>query len=143
MTSNIYLIGPSGVGKTNYARHAAAMLLATHRDLDKLCQGNQFNWSFCERRLKAIEREARSDHIAYLVDIGAGAGTQCCAELVKYLEPRQQSVVLIYAPPSELIRRNPCGPGRSPEEYEQTEYKSRRPLHGIATHSIDVSGQSE
>jgi len=135
----IYLIGPSGVGKSHCARYAATVLKAEHRELDELCAGHQFNWTVCNKALDEIEREARTNQAFHIIDIGAG--TQCLPELQQYLESRHQRVVLIYAPPPEVIRRNPM-PTRSSEEYEQTEFKTRERLYSTADHIVDVSGNS-
>jgi|CZKF01.1.fsa_nt_gi hypothetical protein len=137
----IYLIGPSGVGKTSCACHAASMLKAEYRNLDKLCTGQQFNWNVCRHSLDSIESESRLNNAFYMVDIGAG--TQCLPDLLQYLIPRRQRVILIWAPPSEVIRRNPLGANRSREEYGRTEYISRKNLYSLAMHKLDVSCMSQ
>jgi hypothetical protein len=109
--------------------------------LDDLCKGHEFNWNICKQALDTIEDEANSNQAFHIIDIGAG--TQCSPELQQYLLARRQGVVLIYAPPLEVIGRNPLGPARSPEEYEQTEYKTRERLYLTAAHKVDVSGRSK
>ena len=138
---NIFLIGPSGVGKTSCARHASVVLRAEHIDLDVLCTGRQFDWHFCQQVLDDLESQTYIGGAVGIVDIGAGI--QCSPELRQYLVQRQDRVVLIFAPALEVIRRNPCGPDRSPEEYKAIEYESRQDLYSAAVHVVDVLGRSE
>ena len=137
----IYLIGPSGVGKTSCARRASEVLGAQHIALDSLCRGNEFNWPVCCLALARLESQTDTRDALRIVDIGAG--TQTLPELRDYLLKRRQQVVLIWAPESEVVFRNPCGPSRPLEEYRQTEYTSREDLYALALHRIKVEGMTE
>ncbi len=138
----IYVLGPSGVGKTHCAGYAATILRAEHRDLDALCKWRESDWACCQRAFDGIESEAKLRQVFISIDIGAGTQRNRSLELQQYLMPRRQHVVLVWAPPSEVIRRKCQWPGRLPEEFEQTEYKTRDPLYSIATHKVDVSCKS-
>src|SRR5258706_7765258 len=89
----IYLIGPSGVGKTSCARWASTALFANHIDLDCECRGNEYNWPVCGRALAQLEHSADERQVLQIVDIGAG--TQTLPELREYLARRQERIVLI------------------------------------------------
>ena len=138
----IYLIGPSGVGKTSCARRASRLPGVEHLDLDDLCRGNESNWMICGPVLTNIESRRRdSPFTLRIVDIGAG--TQTLPQLRDYLSGRRERVVLIWGPESEVVQRNPLGPGRALDEYRQTEYLSRQFLYSIAPYTIDVTGMRE
>ena len=139
----IYLIGPSGVGKTHCARCAAAVLQLEHQVLDDLCHGRTNDWRHCEQVMKEIEGESEVSGRFTILDIGAGTQFDCTRQLEAYLSPRSQRVILICAPSAEVLGRNPCGPNRPLEEYEQMEYRTRKTLYAVAEHVFDVSGRSK
>jgi len=138
----IYLIGPSGVGKSGCARHAAEVLdRAVHADIDFMCRGREFDWPTCRDAICRVENRAGHEKLNVIVDIGAGP--QCSPELREYLFPKRTQVVLIFGPPEEVVKRNPLGPNRSIEEYRETEYARRIELYSVAAHSIDVGGKTQ
>ncbi len=137
----IYLIGPSGVGKSSCARLAARSLPVEHVNLDELCRGRQFDWGFCHQVLARIERDFSPKDVLGIADIGAGI--QCSPELQQYLSNRRDRVLLIFAPAPEVIARNPLGPDRSLAEYLAREYSSRAGLYAIARHRLDIAKLSE
>ena len=134
----VYLIGPSGVGKTTCARTASRVLPVKHIDIDSLCLRNAYDWSACRLVLAGLEDPIDDPWILNLIDIGAG--TQTLPELRDYLLKRREHVVLVWAPESEVIQRNPLGPERSRDEYHLTEYANRQQLYAIAPHRINVEG---
>ncbi len=137
----IYLIGPSGVGKTSCASKASVSLLTKHIDTDCECRGFEYNWTVCNLALARLEHSFVQREVLQIIDIGAG--TQTLPELRDYLAKRRERVVLLWAPESEVIRRNPLGPSRELDEYRLTEYTSREDLYSIASHRINVSGLAE
>lgn len=139
----IYLIGPSSIGKTCCAEYACRLLLnTTHVDLDKRCSGMQFDWPFCEAALLRIREESQTNRQHTVVDIGAG--TQTRPELIDYLRPRKQNVLLVWAQPHEAFARNrDVVLTRSLLQYEACEYTSRAQLYSLTEHKIDVTGQSK
>jgi len=137
----VYLIGPSGVGKTSCARRASEVLGVQYTALDSLCRRHEFNWQVCSVALARLETQADTRDALHIVDIGTG--TQTLPELWDCLLKRRDQVVLIWGPESEVVLRNPCGPGRSLEECRQTEYTSRQDLYALASHRVDVGGMTE
>jgi shikimate kinase len=134
----LYLIGPSGVGKTSCGRHAACVFPRVRfESLDKLCKGHEFDWIACRRALDDLEATT-VPLLTVIIDIGAG--TQTRPELVQYLAARAENTILLHAPPEEVIRRNPLGPNRDILEFRQTEYASRRLLYQVARRVVDVTG---
>jgi hypothetical protein len=75
-----------------------------------------------------------------ILDVGAGTQHNCNRELSDFLMIRRHQAMLIWAPPTEVIKRNPLGPHRDPDEYLRTEYTSRELLYSIPSHRIDISG---
>ncbi len=136
----IYLIGPSGVGKTSCAAHASKILNAHHHNLDVICSGHQFDWAFCVQELHKLESAVGTVDLS-IVDIGAG--TQCLPGLCEYLKCRRSAVIHLYAPSEEVLRRNPLGPNRPLEEYNQTESTSRQPLYLAADHVVNITANDE
>jgi hypothetical protein len=137
----IYLIGPSGVGKTSCARIASMLLDAQPHNMDELCKGREFDWPFCHDVLANLENQDHLGQTTGIVDIGAG--TQTLPQLRDFLSARTSRVILFDAPPFEVIKRNPLGIGRSPHEYESTEYVSRRDLYSTAARVLDVTRKSQ
>ncbi len=134
----LYLIGPSGVGKSSCGRHAACVLPRVRfESLDNLCKGQEFDWIACRCALDDLEATADPE-LTVIIDIGAG--TQTRPELVQYLDARAENTILLHAPPEEVIRRNPLGPSRDILEFRQTEYASRRLLYKVARRVVDVTG---
>jgi shikimate kinase len=126
----IYLIGPSGIGKSTQAAKAGEYFGVQVKSIDAICKGKEFEWNFCRKTLKGIEKDKSS----CIVDIGGG--TQTLAGLTRFLSDKTNRVVLLIADPSELILWNPLGPGRNQAEFESTEYTSRKELYFLAGHKI-------
>ena len=104
-------------------------------------QGHTNDWGHCYRVIVSIENEARLREALLLIDIGAGTQSDCLGQLLEYLALRPQSVLLICAPPSDVLDRNRSK--RSLQEYEDKGYRSRIQLYGIAQHRVDVAGRSK
>ncbi len=135
----IYLIGPSGAGKTTCATEAAQVLDIEHRELDVICKGRTNDWEYCQRALLHIEDGGREGSL--ILDIGAGTQNDCTRELEQYLTPRSKNVILITMPPGELhVRKNE---GRSLEDFKHIEYDTRTELYAIPAQRLDVTGKSK
>ena len=78
-----------------------------------------------------------------IVDVGAGTLHDCQSQIHSYLETRRERVILIYAPPEEVLPRNPLGPDRPIEQYQEMEYRSRERLYLLAGLKLDVTGLSK
>jgi shikimate kinase len=137
----IYLIGPSGVGKSTCASHAEKVLKAEHRSLDRLWSGRTNDWAYCCRQFLAAEAEEPSAQVTIIVDIGAGTQFDCTRQLEQYLTTRRQRVVLVHVPPEALLQRNDST--RSLDEFSRTEYDTRAKLYGLAAHKLEVTGKSQ
>lgn len=137
----IYLIGPSGVGKSVLVTKASDVFSQVMpKRIDELCKGYEFNWKICEATLLDIENKVKKSKIC-IIDIGAG--TQTIQELQNFLRPRSKNVVLIYGLPKEVLPRNPLGCDRDPQEFFNTEYLLRRDLYSLAVSIVDVSGKDK
>lgn len=139
----IYLIGPSGVGKTTCATAAAKSLGANICKLDELCRGRTNDWLFCREVMLRAVANCQQQNDLTIIDIGAGTQHDCRGALLEFLLDRRHRALLIWAQPSEVIMRNPLGPNRSTDEYLRTEYTSREQLYAGPVHKLDVSGLSE
>ncbi len=133
----VYLVGPSGVGKST----AAEVLDRSEEDvqildIDRDLSHTWSNWSILGARLASLHGEESDVHT--VVDIGAGP-QHFVPELPAFLSESRATVLLIWAPPEEVIFRNPV-PKRSPAEYLATEYESRTALYQLATSTVDVTG---
>jgi shikimate kinase len=133
----IYLLGPSGVGKSN-----AANLLQLQKtefsmvDIDEEFRGREFDWNAIRPRLSQLHEQSVNDS-RIVVDVGAG--TQTLHDLYKFLQKSQALVVVVTAPPEEVILRQPiCN--RELAEFVRTEYTTRAALFGLAKLTIDVGG---
>lgn len=103
MSLILYLIGPSGVGKSACGQSAAAQLRVEICSLDILCRGRTNDWNFCQGELDRAELGSISSSGFVIIDIGAGTQHDCAQQLLSYLQPRQQRVMLIYAPPKRSL----------------------------------------
>jgi hypothetical protein len=137
----VYLVGPSGVGKSN----AVFRLRTEHPelavlDLDEDFNGRESDWGAIGPRLSSLhEQGASSSHV--VVDVGAG--TQTRPELTEFLRHLGARVLLVTAPPEQVILRQPLGGGRDPVEFEMTEYTTRRELFSLASVAVDVTGLTQ
>jgi hypothetical protein len=135
----IYLIGPSGVGKSN-----AVCLLRSQApevdvvDIDAEFPGQQFDWDAIRPFLTQLHRLPADKHHT-VVDVGAG--TQTLSEFYDFLREEQPPIVVVFAPHTEVIHRQPVH-NRCLEEFLETEYTKRASLYGLATVTVDVAGLS-
>ena len=136
----IYLIGPSGVGKTTCALAAAAAFNANLCKLDDLCRGRTNDWDFCREAILRAENNDEGNQRLDIIDVGAGTQHDRNRELADFLRIRRNQAMLIWAPPAEVIKHNPLGPQRNFDEYLRTEYTSREVLYSIPSHRLDISG---
>ena len=138
--ATVYLIGPSGVGKSGIAASVASALSRYHLDLDRACKGWEGNWPVC---LSAIEG-ARLEHPeGVIVDIGAGTQHEAGGKLAAYLSSVQGKVILVTGDSMEVFGRNIAKTGwadRSYDEYLNTEYTSRQTLNDLASGTVKVMG---
>ena len=136
----LFLIGPSGVGKTTCASAAVETINAKLYKVDDLCRGRTNDWRFCQEAMLAVEANNLLQDELKIIDIGAGTQHDCNRELSEFLKARRPRVILIWAPAEEVIKRNPNGPDRRPDEYLSTEYASREQLYSVAAHRLDITG---
>lgn len=134
----IYLIGPSGVGKSS----AVALLHDEHPeilviDIDSEYLFKGISWDVIQNRLITLgERQADDGHV--VVDIGASA--QVWSALHTFLQETKANGLLVIAPPEEVILRNPLGPDRDFPGFMQMEYVERADLYELASATVDVTG---
>jgi hypothetical protein len=133
----IYLVGHSGVGKSN----AISELRSSHpevavTDLDAECADHEFDWGVVGLLLSQLH--ATTDDATDLV-VNVGAGTQTIPEFPRFLQESSAAVVLVTAPPDEVILRQPV-PGRHLHEFIDTEYTKRQELFSLAVLRVDVAG---
>ncbi len=130
----IYLLGPSGVGKSN-----AVQLLRSDQpqldivDLDADFPGRQFDWHAIEPRLAQLHQQP-VDGRHVVVDVGAG--TQTLSEFSAFLRGAGALVIVVTAPPEQVVLRQPI-PNRRVDEFITTEYATRQQLYGLAAVTVD------
>jgi shikimate kinase len=139
----LYLIGPSGVGKATCAAAAVETINAKLYELDDLCRGRTNDWSFCQETMLSVEASDQFKDQLEIIDVGAGTQHDCTRALSDFLKARRDRVILIWAPAAEVIKRNPLGQHRRPDEYLSTEYTSREELYSVAPHKLDITGLSK
>lgn len=136
----LYLVGPSGVGKSSACR----LLRSSRPDITVIDVDEEFNrcsfddWSVVGPWLSSLHND-RPVAAQLVVDIGAGYQHFLGQRLVRFLHEVQAFVVLITAPPEGVIARQPVK-GRAMAEFVHTEYTSRRDLYACADSAIDVRG---
>jgi len=152
----IFLIGPSGVGKTPLAKSVSDGSKIIHIDLDSSVKQSNNNvsapvflgkhgprWFFEEGR-KEIEllHSKDTENAVFLVDVGAGF--LLADEAFEFF--KSQNTILVYAPPEIVYPRNKqkaCNLGRQYDEFCKTEYLKKRELHANCRYRIDVADLSE
>lgn len=135
----VYLIGPSGVGKSAATRWLGSRLPNLRVfDLDQSCKDREGEWSAVSAELREAERLAETEQV--VVNIGAGTQHLLPTRLIDVLSGSRGFVVLIQALAEEVFYRQPQGPTRRYEEFVETEYTKRAPLYAIAGQTVDVSG---
>jgi hypothetical protein len=138
----VYLLGHSGVGKSN----AIGLLGASRLDISVIDIDEELqrrfvdDWTIVGARLASIQSDARLGHA--VVDLGAGYQHNLQHQLIRVFREVDAFVVVVTAPPEEVIRRQPVQ-NRSMDEFIQTEYTSRKDLFSCARCTIDVGGLNE
>lgn len=155
MTQVILLIGPSGVGKSDYGRFAAQQIPdCQFADLDELVGlqwsmrasemlpkiGNDRFRERCEQVVRKITRE-KSTSIT-LVAVGAGALQS--AGSGAWISGHEGSTIAVMAPPEDVFGRGGArNASRTFEQFRETEYSEHRQrLYKKAAHCCDVTGLS-
>lgn len=150
----VYVLGPSGVGKSTLAREAARHLQGVQFiDIDHEIRarwpmlyshtGNKWE-EFFNKAMGLIENNVNgSEQGLLLVDLGAGCleASSCCRFLTNV-----DQVVLVWAPATEVYARHQTirggyWKGRSLEDFTKAEYgSSRTDIYSIAKHTVQVGG---
>lgn len=129
----LYIVGPSGVGKTTTARAVAREGFADALDLDHECDPVG-SWPEIETLLVG-EQAATME----LLVIGAGTQAAFTSELLKFFARRRNSLVALLAEPAEVYEREPLRNSRSLPRYVATEFSPHRlALYTAATHRVNV-----
>lgn len=135
----VYLIGPSGVGKSSATRWLARVMPTLRVcDLDQSCEGRTGDWSAVSAVLRAAEQDAGMEHV--VVDVGAGTQHDVPGALGDFLSESRGHVVLIWATAEEVFVRQPLGPDRPYRQFVEMEYEGRARLYAMADRTADVSG---
>lgn len=150
----VLLVGPSGVGKSSLGRFACEGLPnCEFYDLDDLIKKNNAGESassvlkrlgadgfFDQSRRAILQVEANCIDQVCVVAVGAGTlqSPQCREFLEKF------PTISIWAPPEEVLCRNPLGRGREITEYKSTEYSTyRERIYKDSRFQFPVSGLDE
>jgi shikimate kinase len=156
----IFLIGPSGVGKTSLSRRLSEIeRTLVHVSFDEQVkimidsnftvpqhrsgeEGREF-WNFCKGVVDSLSRSSGSD-IILLFDVDAGA--EYIPECQAYLTERSKSLICLIAAPDVIYKREEMRaagldiPPRSKEEFLAKEFSpTMREFYNTATIIIDVS----
>ena len=155
MTQVILLIGPSGVGKSDYDRFAAQQIPACRfADLDELVGqewnipasvmlpqiGNDQFRDRCEQEVRKIAA-SESDGSA-LVAVGAGALQSAGSGI--WVSGHYGLTIAVVASSEEVFGRGGArNVRRTITQFHETEYSQhRQQLYGKAAHRCDVTGLS-
>lgn len=149
----ILVIGPSGVGKSDYGRHAAEVIPDCHFfDLDDLVSqrsgirasqllgqiGNDAFLNRCRQDVQAISQSC-AEGIA-IVAVGAGAlqSGHVDAWLSRHVGP----TIAVVAPPDEVFKRGgERNRNRNLQQFTATEYSPHRQgLYEAAKYHCNVAG---
>ena len=144
----VYVVGPSGVGKTTLLASAKMTLAIEILDLDaedldsgatEWGQGWEIRrWRRDSRRLDAAERKAGTHDI--IVDVGAGS-LQTCEGQAHFLANRARMISVMATWRTVLARRHT---DRNPDEFRATEYSPQRvAVYQAARFSVDAESQDE
>ncbi len=136
---DLFLIGPSGVGKSTVARHLSACLpVGCVIDIDRVLPDAIDDWDQVGRLL---EPEQPLAHPLRLFAVGAGTQTSLHRELLNHWQRAGTIVVALMAPAEEVARREPLRTVRSLERFRRDEYSiTRSHLYSRADFIIDVAG---
>ena len=149
------VIGPSGVGKSDYGSHAAKVIPMCHFfDLDELVRersnmpvvqllpqiGNDTFLGLCQREVADL-LQSRNGGIAI---IAVGAGGLQSVNAGSWLSQHPGPTIVVIASPDEVYRRGgPRNKDRDLDQFTKTEYSQhRRNLYKTAKYKCDVTGLS-
>jgi shikimate kinase len=149
----ILVIGPSGVGKSDYGGHAAQVIPdCRFFDLDALVSqragvrasqllgqiGHDAFLDRCQQEMAAIT-QSRTQGIAIVV---VGAGVFDSGRFGAWLSGHAGPTIAVVAPPDEVYRRGgERNRNRTLEQFTATEYSQRRQsLYKAAKYQFDVAG---
>src|SRR5665213_1990478 len=133
----IYLLGHSGVGKSNaISELRSSRLDIAVIDLAVACANHEFDWDVVGPLLSQLH--ATTDDATDLV-VDVGAATQTIPEFLEFTQEGPAPVVVITAPADEVILRQPVQ-GRHLDEFIDTEYTKRQDLFDLAVLTVDVAG---
>jgi shikimate kinase len=149
----ILVIGPSGVGKSDYGKHAAATIPGCQFfDLDSLVRGRAGmpaskllpqigNDAFLDRCRQEVDVLMQSC-TAQVVVVAVGAGALQSGRAGAWLSQHQGPTIAVVASPDEVYRRGGVrNQNRTLDEFSATEYSQhRRRLYEIARHQCCVTG---
>lgn len=152
-----FLIGPSGVGKSELGSFGARIFKdCLFFDLDKLVTekmrvpharelsgktGWNAFWYVSEEVINKLNDKHRDSSSLILVAVGAGS---LCTKNGRNYFRQCPNTITIFAPAEEVIQRNPLGPNRSFQEFQNTEYSdSRMDVYNSTQYKIDVSRLNE
>ncbi|MDG4548809.1 MAG: AAA family ATPase [Candidatus Contendobacter sp.] len=147
----IFLIGPSGVGKTKLAQKVLQFsdnvkVVDLDNEIKKAFPTIYFmayqNWErFWEASIRCIQENQTDNERQFLiVDVGAGSlQSRRAPEFFK-----NQKTVLVFDTPENTLRKIQTRPdshwvGRSVADFTAVEYSpNRRMIYAVASHRIDV-----
>jgi broad-specificity NMP kinase len=149
----IYLIGPSGVGKSTACKILEERGLAHHYDLDAVLRSlyptqrritvAQY-WPVVKKVLEGIEAKATTNTV--LVDIGAGTqdmGRQGKPQFEQWLKARSDQVIFLDSEPVDVFAQNRYYARSQYNEFFDAEFGvDRLRLYGIARSTVDTRKRS-
>lgn len=147
----IYLLGPSGVGKTTIADRLAEQCDVQHKDLDRLlahCHPARQrievaqDWSIVGPLLEALDTSDAADPLV----VTLGAGTQDIdrarsdRRLEEWLQARANRVIFLKGSPDEIFARSVAHVDHR-DRFDCLEYgPDRLRLYAIAQTAVDIGG---
>jgi shikimate kinase len=150
----ILVIGPSGVGKSDYGEHAAKVVPdCRFFDLDALVsrragipasqllgqKGSDAFLRSCQQEVDDISHSCTQG----IAVVAVGAGALESGSVGDWLSRHAGPTIAVVAPPDEVYRRGgPRNIDRSLERFTQTEYSPRRKglYYKSSTYQLDVAG---
>lgn len=144
----VFVVGPSGVGKTTLLAKAKAALPVDILDLDaedgkrggvEWAEGWEGRrWLRDRERLATAEEQAKSRTI--IVDVGAGSLQTSDGR--SYFQAHRDRTIAVVAPWETVLHRR--RPGWDPDEFRATEYSQERvAVYEGARLSVDAGSKGE